>query len=159
MLNGHPGHYAAIVAAAAQLPDTQLVLSTGPNLDLGALGPIPDNAILVSFAPQIALLRRASLFVTHAGINSVLESLVAGVPIVALPIGYDQPGISARIAYHGVGEFISFEEVTADRLSETIRTVLDKSEYRERAKRLGDEIASLNGPEMTADIIERTLAI
>jgi UDP:flavonoid glycosyltransferase YjiC (YdhE family) len=40
-----------------------------------------------------------------------------------------------------------------------MRTVLEKSEYRERAKRLGDEIASLNGPDMAADIIERTLAI
>jgi zeaxanthin glucosyltransferase len=159
MLNGHPGHYAAIVAAAAHLPDTQLVLSTGPNLDLEALGPVPDNAIIVSFAPQVALLRKASLFVTHAGINSVLESLVAGVPLVALPIGYDQPGISARIAYHGVGEFIAFEDVTAACVGETIRTVLENSEYRERAKRLGDEIASLNGPEMAAEIIERALAI
>ena len=26
--------------------------------------------------------------------------------MVAIPIGYDQPGVAARIAYHGVGEFV-----------------------------------------------------
>jgi zeaxanthin glucosyltransferase len=159
LLNGHPGHYAAIVAGAARMPDTQLVLSAGPNLDLEALGAIPDNAIIVRSAPQIALLRKASLCVTHAGLNTVLESLVAGVPLVALPIGFEQSGVSARIAYHGVGEFIEFEDVTPDRVAETIRMVLEKPGYRERAKQLGDEIASLNGPDMAADIIERALAI
>jgi zeaxanthin glucosyltransferase len=159
MLTGHPSHYAAIVAGAAQMPDAQLVLSIGPNLDQEALGPVPDNAIIVRFTPQVALLRKASLCVTHAGLNTVLESLVAGVPLVALPIGFEQSGVSARIAHHGVGEFIAYEDVTSDRVAQTMRTVLEKSEYRERAKRLGDEIASLNGPDMAADIIERVLAI
>ena len=36
-----------------------------------------------------------------------LESLAQGVPIVANPIGYDQPGVAARIAHHGVGEFVA----------------------------------------------------
>ena len=158
MLNDHPAHYAAIVAGAAQMPDTQLVLSIGPNLDPEALGPIPKNAIIVRYAPQVALLRKASLCVTHAGLNTVLESLVAGVPMVALPIGFEQSGVSARVAYHGVGEFIAFEDVTPERVAETMRTVLEKSAYRERAKRLGDEIATLNGPDMAADIVERALA-
>jgi zeaxanthin glucosyltransferase len=159
LVNSHPTHYAAIVAGTAQMPDTQLVLSIGPNFNPEVLGPVPDNAIIVRSAPQVALLRKASLCVTHSGLNTVLESLVAGVPLVALPIGFEQSGVSARIAHHGVGEFIAFEDVTPERVGETIRTVMEKSEYRERAKRLGDEIASLNGPDMATDIIERALAI
>jgi zeaxanthin glucosyltransferase len=159
MLNGHPGHYAAIVAGAARMPGTQLVLSIGSNLDEEALGPLPENAIIVRSAPQIALLRKACLCVTHAGLNTVLESLVAGVPLVALPIGFEQSGVSARIAYHGVGEFVAFEDVGPDRVAETMGTVLEEPAYRERAKKLGDEIASLDGPDMAADIIESTFAI
>jgi MGT family glycosyltransferase len=157
MLNGHPGHYAAIVTGAAHMPGTQLVLSVGPNVNLEIFGTVPNNAILVRFAPQTALLRKASLCVTHAGLNTVLESLMSGVPLVALPIGFEQSGVAARIAYHGVGESVAFEDVNPERVAETMRKVLTQSNYRERAKQLGVEIALLDGPDMAADIIERVL--
>jgi zeaxanthin glucosyltransferase len=67
-------------------------------------GPVPSNVIVVDQAPQIELLKRATLCITHAGLNTALESLAYGVPMVAIPIGYDQFGVAARIAYHGVGE-------------------------------------------------------
>jgi zeaxanthin glucosyltransferase len=49
------------------------------------IGPIPASAIVVSKAPQIELLKRAELCITHAGINTTLESLALGVPMVAIP--------------------------------------------------------------------------
>jgi zeaxanthin glucosyltransferase len=61
---------------------------------------------MVNTAPQIELLKRAPLCITRAGLNTVLEALAQGVPIVAIPIGFDQPGVAARVAYHGVGEFV-----------------------------------------------------
>ena len=78
----------------------QLVLSTGKNVDINALRPLPANAIVAPSLPQVELLSRASICITHAGINTVLEALSAGVPLVAIPVGFDQPGIAARIAYH-----------------------------------------------------------
>jgi zeaxanthin glucosyltransferase len=88
------------------------VLSVGNNLRIEDLGPIPSNAIVVSKAPQIELLKRAALCITHAGINTALESLAQGVPMVAIPIGFDQPGVAARIAYHGAGEFVEVGDLT-----------------------------------------------
>jgi UDP:flavonoid glycosyltransferase YjiC (YdhE family) len=60
---------------------------------------LPDDAIIVDYAPQLQLLKKASLCITHAGINTTLESLSNGVPLVAIPIANDQPGIGARIEW------------------------------------------------------------
>jgi zeaxanthin glucosyltransferase len=49
-------------------------------------------------------------------LNKTLESLAHGVPMVAIPIGYDQPGTAARIGHHGTAEFKEVDELAADRL-------------------------------------------
>jgi UDP:flavonoid glycosyltransferase YjiC (YdhE family) len=72
----------------------------------------PENVIVVATAPQLELLKRADLCITHAGLNTVLEALGQGVPLLAVPIGYDQPGVAARIAHHRVGEFLEIERLT-----------------------------------------------
>jgi UDP:flavonoid glycosyltransferase YjiC (YdhE family) len=76
------------------------------------------------------LLKRATLCITHAGLNTTLESLAHGVPMVAIPIGYDQPGVVARIAHHGTGEFLEVDELTTDRLRGLIEKVLHDPSYR-----------------------------
>jgi zeaxanthin glucosyltransferase len=109
------------------------------------LGPIPSNAIVLNRAPQIEVLKRAALCITHAGVNTTLESLAEGVPMVAIPIGFDQPGIAARIAYHGVGEFIEVEELTQEHLSELIQKVLKNPGYRDKARYFQKVIAETHG--------------
>jgi len=115
--------YGTILEAVSEFPEMQAVLSVGTNFNLDYLGPIPANTIVVRIAPQMELLKRAALCITHAGLNTVLEALAQGVPMVAIPIGYDQPGVAARIVHHGVGEFVEigdFERaasISADRKS------------------------------------------
>jgi zeaxanthin glucosyltransferase len=157
LVNGIEKTYNAILTAAASLTSTQLVLSIGNNVNAEALTPIPADAIIVRKAPQIALLKRAALCITHAGINTVLESLAQGVPMVALPITYDQPGIAARIAFHGVGEFIAFEDLTGNRLLESIQKVLGDSKYGNKAHYFQQIIADTQGLDAAASIVERAL--
>ena len=66
--------------------DLQLVLSVGDRVEPDHIGPAPNNAIIVKRAPQLELLKRTSVCVTHAGLNTVLESLAQGVPQVAIPV-------------------------------------------------------------------------
>jgi zeaxanthin glucosyltransferase len=116
LVNGLTNVYGKILQAVSEFPDMQVVLSVGKNLNPSDLGPIPSNTIVVRVAPQLELLKRAALCITHAGLNTALEALAQGVPMVAIPIGYDQPGVAARIAYHGVGEFVEIGNLTASRL-------------------------------------------
>jgi MGT family glycosyltransferase len=146
--------YKHILEAVEPLADVQVVLSVGKNINLENLGPIPSNTIVVRSAPQIQLLKRAALCITHAGLNTTLESLAHGVPMVAIPIGYDQPGVAARIAHHGTGEFIEVDELTTDRLRGLIEKVLQDPRYCERAEYFQKVISETRGLDVAADIIE-----
>src|SRR5690606_12954129 len=86
--NGSESVFRTIVEGAAA-PGRQLVLSIGRNLDPERIGPVPANTIGVTRAPQIELLKRAALCITHAGLNTTLESLAQGVPMVAIPVTND----------------------------------------------------------------------
>jgi MGT family glycosyltransferase len=155
LVNGLEHVYNAILEAAGRLPGTQLVLSVGSNVSFNGLGAIPSNAIVVPRAPQIELLKRAALCITHAGLNTTLEALAQGVPMVAIPIGFDQPGVAARIAHHGVGEFVEVADLAVGRLSRLIQMVLKDSSYRDKARYFQKVIAETRGLDVAADVIER----
>jgi MGT family glycosyltransferase len=155
LVNGLSDVYKHILAAVQPLEDVQVVLSVGKNIDLENLGPIPSNTIVVRSAPQIELLKGAALCITHAGLNTTLESLAHGVPMVAIPIGFDQPGTAARIAHHGTGEFIGVDELTTERLRGLIEKVLQDPSYRERAEYFQKVISKTRGLDVAADIIEQ----
>jgi MGT family glycosyltransferase len=155
LVNGMVHVYRSILEAVGRFPETQVVLSVGKNIDPADLRPIPSNVIIVSTAPQIELLKRASLCITHAGLNTVLEALAQGVPIVAIPIAFDQPGVAARVAYHGVGEFVEVGDLTAEHLSYLIQRVQANPSYRDRARYFQRVISKTRGLDVAADIIEQ----
>jgi MGT family glycosyltransferase len=154
LLNGLEHVYKAILQATAHLSGIQAVLAVGKNVELSDLGTIPSNAIVVRTAPQIELLQRAALCITHAGLNTALESLGQGVPMVAIPVGYDQPGVAARVAHHRVGEFLEIDELTVDRVQELIQRVMSDPRYREKARWFQKVIAQTHGLDLAAAAIE-----
>jgi UDP:flavonoid glycosyltransferase YjiC (YdhE family) len=119
----------------------QLVLSIGPALDPKHIDSLPLNCIVVNHAPQVELLKRSALCITHSGLNTALESLTRRVPMVAIPITNDQPGVAARIAHTMTGAYVSLQEMTSPRLSTLIDQVLSNSEYRENAGKMKHAIA------------------
>jgi zeaxanthin glucosyltransferase len=155
LVNGQPGILRTVLGAVAKLPGFQVVLSIGENISEAELGAVPTNTLVVRNAPQIELLKRAVLCITHAGLNTTLESLAQGVPLVAVPIGYDQPGVAARIAHHRVGEFMDVENLTVEGLSQLIAKVLWDPGYGNRARYFRRAIAETRGLDLAADVIER----
>jgi MGT family glycosyltransferase len=155
LVNGMEHVYKTILQAVGKLPDIQVALSVGKNVHPDSVGPIPSNVIVVQTAPQLDLLKRAALCITHAGLNTVLESLGQGVPMVAIPIGFDQPGVAARIAHHGVGEFVEVEDLTVDRLHGLIQKVLQEPAYRAKAHYFRKVITQARGLDAAADVLEQ----
>src|SRR5215510_3559593 len=84
--NGLIDIFRSIVQAAVGLKELQFVLAVGGQLAPKQLGALPANLVVVSHAPQIEILRRSALCITHAGLNTALESLASGVPMLAVPI-------------------------------------------------------------------------
>jgi zeaxanthin glucosyltransferase len=155
LLNGLRNVYGTILEAASEFPEMQMVLSVGRNFNPRDLGRIPSNTIVVRTAPQIDLLKRAALCITHAGLNTALEALAQGVPMVAIPVGFDQPGVAARIAYHGVGEFVEIGNLTPRRLTHLIAKITGNPSYRDKAAWFRKVLAETRGLDVAADIIER----
>src|SRR5262249_19131199 len=100
--NGVVRTFRMIAEACAGL-DLQLVISLGGGLDPALLGNLPGDPVVVGYAPQLELIRWSALTISHGGLNTALESLERGVPIVVLPVTYDQPGGGARGAWAGGG--------------------------------------------------------
>jgi zeaxanthin glucosyltransferase len=105
------------------------------------------------------LLKQTSVCITHAGLNTVLESLAQGVPQVAIPVTFEQPGVAARIVHHQTGVITSLNKLTADHLSELLDEVLTDSIYRDNAAELQKAIAKVNGLSVAADLIEESLGV
>jgi zeaxanthin glucosyltransferase len=77
----------------------------------------------------------------------------------AIPIGFDQPGVAARVAYHRVGEFVEVGDLTLEVLLELVRKILNNSSYRDRASYFQKVIADSRGLEVAADAVERAFQI
>jgi zeaxanthin glucosyltransferase len=152
--NGSIDIFRAIAEACARL-DVQLALSLGGGeLVPEALGPLPGDPIVVHYAPQVQLLARASTVITHGGLNTTLEALMNGLPLVVIPFTDDQPGVAARIRWTGAGEVVSLRRVTATRIQLALQMVLERPHYRHAAERLQAAIAKTQGVEVAADLIE-----
>ncbi|HET9367996.1 MAG TPA: glycosyltransferase [Candidatus Udaeobacter sp.] len=157
ILNGQVDVFRTIVAAVAKNKNLQLVLSIGDQVDPKQIGPAPNNAIIAKRVPQLELLKQATVCITHAGLNTVLESLAQGVPQLAIPVTYDQPGVAARIAHKRTGVVTSLDKLTADHLALLLEEVLTNQTYRENAHRLQKAITEANGLSVAADLIEESL--
>lgn len=148
--------FARIAEACAHL-DAQLVIALGGGGSPEALPALPGDPLVVGFAPQLALLQRAALTITHAGLNTVLESLRCGVPMVAIPIANDQPGVAARVAWSGSGAVVPLKRASVPRLRAAIDRVWGNPTYRQNAQRLQQAIASSGGVPRAADIVEQAV--
>ncbi|HWO33421.1 MAG TPA: nucleotide disphospho-sugar-binding domain-containing protein, partial [Candidatus Acidoferrum sp.] len=152
--NGLIDIFRSITQAAVGLKELQFVLAVGGQLDPKQLGDVPANVMVVSYAPQIEILKRSSLCITHAGLNTVPESLSSGVPMVALPITNDQPGVAARIADKNVGGVISPDQASPGNFVAAINRVLGDSTVRNNVQRVQEATRSADGLSIAAGILE-----
>jgi len=156
ILKGNP-EVLGMLADACNAIGSQLVLSLGGRGKLSDFEGLAGNPIVVSYAPQLEILKRASLTVCHAGNNTVLESLAANVPVVAFPVWGDQPSVAARLVYSGAGERLSLKNVNLSSLTAVCGRVLREPRYRKRAEYIGASIRNAGGEVLAADIIESCL--
>lgn len=155
-LQGSRAHIFHAVAEAAAALDARLLIAHGGLLAERDAARLPGQPIVRAYVPQRAVLARAALAITHAGFNTVMDALSFGVPMVALPITFEQPATAARIEHAGVGRALHRRR-TAERIRDAMRDVLGASAYREKARTLQAEVAGAGGVARAADIVESLL--
>jgi len=148
------------IAAASAAFNVQLVISLGGM----ALTPedflnLPGDPIVVHYGPQVSILGRATLTICHGGMNTTLESVYQGVPLIAIPVTDDQPGVAARIEWRGVGLALRFRNLRVDRLRQCIQAVLTDGKYPSAARAMQAQFRNVDGLSQAADIVERVLSL
>ena len=157
--NGVTETFRAIAASARRLKHLQFVLAIGNQLTPEQIGETASNVLTVAYAPQIELLKRSSLCITHAGLNTVLEALGLGVPLLAIPITNDQPGVAARIAHKEVGLVISQDNLSYSDLPALITQAVEDPTFRANAGHLSESLSKIDGLAIAAGLIEQALGL
>jgi MGT family glycosyltransferase len=152
ILTNQPEFYKQCFAAFAD-QDWQVVLSIGKRTDLATLGPVPENFLLSPYVPQLEILPRTQLFVTHAGTNSVMESMYFGVPMVLIPQQLEQQLHAQRVVDMGLGVMLEKETVHATTLREAVERFAHDPMYRERIQQMQQSVRTAGGYQRAADAI------
>ncbi|WP_328874449.1 glycosyltransferase [Streptomyces sp. NBC_00287] len=154
--NDDLGFFQTCVDAFADLP-WDVVMAVGDRIDPALLSGVPGHVEVHAHVPQLQVLRQADLFVTHAGMGSVMESLSFGVPMVAIPQMSEQRANADRLAELGLGVMLHRTAVTAESLRDAAVSVLSDPSYAARVLAMREHIQQAGGAPAAADVIESLL--
>lgn len=152
--NCHLKFYKKCIAAFQNSPNVSVIMSVGKETDIARLGNIPPNIYIYPFVPQLEVLKRAALFITHGGMNSVNEGLYFNVPLIVIPLDMDQFAVADRVSELGLGVKLDMKEVTADKLSELSERVMSDRKIAENVDRMSNSLHLAGNVKKAADLIE-----
>lgn len=152
LFNADAAFYRQCVAAFRDEP-VRVVMSIGSRVQPADLGALPGNVAVAATVPQIDVLRQASAFVTHGGMNSVSESLRLGVPMVTVPQMGEQEIVSRRVEQLGAGIYLAKGDVSPETLRASVRRLLDEARFRERTGAIGETLVAAGGTAQAARLV------
>ncbi len=149
--------YRQCFAAFRDYP-AQFILSAGKRTDLSQLEPVPTNFIVRNFVPQVALLQRVDLFITHGGMNSVHEGLYFNVPLVVIPQQMEQALVAKEVVKHGAGVALAdhapYGQTNAAELRAAVESVMGRyAAFKAAAQKLGQAFRSAGGAARAAEVL------
>jgi len=131
-----------IIDALAALP-VRAIVTLGNALNESEVTGA-NNVAVVASANHSAVLREASLLITHCGHGTAMKGLAAGVPLLCMPMGRDQNDIAQRVVHRGAGlRLTPTAKVAAIRTA--VETLLKETRYKEGADNLGRAIREGDG--------------
>ncbi|MFN2747203.1 MULTISPECIES: macrolide family glycosyltransferase [unclassified Bacillus (in: firmicutes)] len=136
----------------------RVIMAVGTTIDPESFADIPENFSIHQRVPQLEILKKASLFITHGGMNSTMEGLNAGVPLIVIPQMAEQEMTAERVNELGLGIHLKPEETTVAILQEAVSQVDGDAELMKRVQDMQKNIKEAGGAEKAADEIEAFLA-
>ncbi|MFE2228119.1 macrolide family glycosyltransferase [Streptomyces kronopolitis] len=153
LYNNQPDFFATCVRAFDGRP-WHAVLTLGNGTDPRELGPLPSNVEAHAWTPQLAVLRRADVFVTAAGMGSLMESLYTATPPVLIPQMPETWVASGRAVELGLGTLLDPAEVTEDTLLNAVRKTAADEALRERVRHMSEAVKRAGGAARAAETLE-----
>lgn len=114
----------------------------------------PANFLVQRRIPQLELLQHLDAVVCHGGHNTVCETLTFGLPLVVLPIAYDQSHVASRVVAAESGVRLNFKRFRPADLRAAVWEILGERKYRDAAERIGASFREAGGVGRAADLLE-----
>jgi MGT family glycosyltransferase len=143
------------IAVALALLPLEAIITVGPAVEVGAIAPA-RNVAVVRYLAHRAVLPDCALVITHAGLGTVMAALAHGVPLLCLPMGREQHDNAARVAACEAGLVLT-PDADVGAISHAIRAMLAAPAYRTAARHMATTIARRDGREVAVDALERLL--
>jgi zeaxanthin glucosyltransferase len=151
------GFLRAVTEALAAHPDWQLILSTGGMLQPEDFPVRPADAILSPWVPQLQVLERAAVMITHGGLGTLKECIFRGVPVVVFPISRDQPDNAQRVIHHRLGLSGDLANYSPQGIFSLVQQVADHPEFRQNMERMRGRFQEVEEAGVGVKVIEDTL--
>ena len=136
---------------ALENTDYQVIMSVGNLVSIDDFGTLPENIEVHAHVDQIAVLKKADVFVSHCGMNSVNESLYFEVPLVMLPQTTEQSGVASRVSEVGAG--IKVDKLDGALILNVINEILKDNKYKKNAIKISEGFKRCSGAKGAADKI------
>lgn len=117
----------------------------------------PENFMVYQQVPQLDLLPHLDGVVCHGGHNTVSEALSNGLPLVVIPIAYDQSHVAGRVVRTGAGERLNFNRFKSHHLNEAVKNILTNPEYKKAAETVRESFIEAGGSATAANLLEQAL--
>jgi UDP:flavonoid glycosyltransferase YjiC (YdhE family) len=150
--------FQTIIEAMKERPAWQLILSVGKHLS-AEFASVPPNVLVVNWAPQLEILKRASIMITHGGIGTLKDCIFFAVPMIVFPMMRDQPMSGARVVYHGLGVRGDMRHVTVESVQALIEKVARNPAYGQRVHAMGEKFRAAEAAGRGVKIIEKILSV
>jgi MGT family glycosyltransferase len=142
------GFFTKVIEAFADKTLTVIVVSDPDLFDVW-----PKNFIVQHRVPQLSLLPLLSAVVCHAGHNTVCETLTHGLPMVVIPIAYDQSHVAGRVVRVGAGLRLNFNRFKAKHLKESLEEIIGNPSYKLAAQQIQQSFIQAGGTTAAADLL------
>jgi MGT family glycosyltransferase len=144
------GHVNPTLAVVAEL------VRRGHRVTYFTSANLPANFRVQAFFPQLRVLRHAHVFLTHAGMNSTMQALYFGVPLVAVPQQPEQEATASRVEL-GLGQRLGAEPLTSPKLLSAVSEVSANPHIRQNLAAMSKAVRNAGGPAAAATAIETHL--
>lgn len=146
------------IAQVARLnPGDLFIISTGKYFDVDRLLPMPNNLMVFESVPQVDLLQKCDIMITHGGMNSITECVFCEVPMLVYPLSrkWDQPGNSARVVFHELGLRGRIERDSAKVISHKLNNLKENyAFFKQNVLKMKEKFEEKNQSTEVVNIIE-----
>lgn len=134
-----------------------VIMTTGRRIAPESFGALPENVAIYDWVPQVEVVKRADLFISHGGLNSIHDSLHLGVPLLLVPQQAEQTLNAMRVVELGAGLMLNKAQVNAPNIRGHTARLLNEPSFKSESQRIGDTLREAGGAARAADEVEALL--